>query len=78
MRLIARMSSIINLCYQCSSCTSVCPLRRVSKFNPRKIVHNSKMGNSIDIEDLLGIGIASMINNNKTMKISLSITSTSD
>jgi Fe-S oxidoreductase len=34
------LKEMLQKCYQCSSCASVCPLRRVSKFNPRKIILN--------------------------------------
>ncbi|WP_455143054.1 4Fe-4S dicluster domain-containing protein, partial [Candidatus Hodarchaeum mangrovi] len=44
--------SIINTCYQCGYCTSVCPLRKVSKYNPRLIIHSALLGNELTIEDL--------------------------
>jgi len=47
-----RLKYILSACYQCSSCTSVCPLRRVSKFNPRKIIHNVLLDNHISEDDL--------------------------
>jgi heterodisulfide reductase subunit D len=45
-------ADILKACYQCSSCTSVCPLRRVSKFNPRKIIHNSLLDKPVNEDDL--------------------------
>jgi len=30
---------IARICYQCGECTGSCPLRRVSKFNPRDILY---------------------------------------
>lgn len=48
----SELKSILLSCYQCSSCTSVCPLRRVSKFNPRRIIHKFKFENSINEDDL--------------------------
>ncbi len=30
---------IARICYQCGECTGACPLRRVSRFNPREIIH---------------------------------------
>lgn len=44
--------NILKACYQCSSCTSVCPLRRVSKFNPRKIIHNALLDKPLNEDDL--------------------------
>lgn len=44
--------SMLTACYQCSSCTSVCPLRRVSKFNPRKIIHNYILDKPVNEDDL--------------------------
>ena len=46
------LHSLLKACYQCSSCTSVCPLRRVSKFNPRKIIHNYLIDKPLDEDDL--------------------------
>lgn len=31
---------VSRFCYQCGECTAACPLRRVSKFNPRSILYN--------------------------------------
>lgn len=39
-------------CMQCGICTSVCPKRKVSKFNPRELIHRSLMGESLDHYDL--------------------------
>ncbi|MFX1506091.1 MAG: (Fe-S)-binding protein [Promethearchaeota archaeon] len=44
--------SIIKACYQCGNCTSVCPLRRVSKFNPRRFIHNAQLGGSLSDDEL--------------------------
>lgn len=48
----SELKTMLSACYQCSSCTSVCPLRRVSKFNPRKIIHKFKMDTPVSEEDL--------------------------
>ncbi|MHA2226293.1 MAG: (Fe-S)-binding protein [Candidatus Hodarchaeales archaeon] len=45
----------INYCYQCSSCTGICPLNMVSSFNPREFIHWGQIGLkpfSIDYEKL--------------------------
>ncbi|MHA1940492.1 MAG: (Fe-S)-binding protein [Candidatus Hodarchaeales archaeon] len=44
--------ALLSLCYQCSSCTSACPLRRVSKFNPRRIIHRFQIDGSLEEDDL--------------------------
>ena len=44
--------SIINDCFQCGLCTSVCPLRKVSKYNPRGIIHSALLGHSLNSDDL--------------------------
>ncbi len=44
--------SIINNCFQCGFCTSICPLRRVSKYNPRGIIHSALLGHELNIDDL--------------------------
>ncbi|MFX0116049.1 MAG: (Fe-S)-binding protein [Candidatus Hodarchaeota archaeon] len=44
--------SIINGCFQCGFCTSVCPLRKVSKYNPRGIIHSALLGHSPSSDDL--------------------------
>ncbi len=36
---------IARICYQCGECTGVCPLRRVSEFNPRVILYELLSGN---------------------------------
>ena len=46
------LKSMLQACYQCSSCTSVCPVRRVSKFNPRKIIHNYVFDTEVSEDDL--------------------------
>lgn len=50
--LSSSIESIIKACYQCGNCTSVCPLRRVSKFNPRKFIHNAQLGKSLSDDEL--------------------------
>lgn len=47
-----KFKSILTACYQCSSCTSVCPLRRYSKYNPRKIIHNALLDEPLNDDDL--------------------------
>ncbi|MFW9855094.1 MAG: (Fe-S)-binding protein [Candidatus Thorarchaeota archaeon] len=44
--------SVIYACYQCGSCTGVCPLRKVSQYNPRAIIHASLLGHSLSEDDL--------------------------
>ncbi|MHA2232354.1 MAG: (Fe-S)-binding protein [Candidatus Hodarchaeales archaeon] len=44
--------SIINGCFQCGFCTSICPLRKVSKYNPRGIIHSALLGHSLSSEEL--------------------------
>ncbi|MFX0016387.1 MAG: (Fe-S)-binding protein [Promethearchaeota archaeon] len=44
--------SIIKDCFQCGLCTSVCPLRKVSKYNPRGIIHSALLGHSLSNDDL--------------------------
>lgn len=44
--------SIIKDCFQCGLCTSVCPLRKVSKYNPRGIIHSALLGHSLSSDDL--------------------------
>ena len=44
--------SIIRDCFQCGLCTSICPLRKVSKYNPRGIIHSSLLGHSLGNDDL--------------------------
>ena len=46
------LKSMLTACYQCSSCTSVCPVRRVSKFNPRRIIHNYLFDFQVTEDDL--------------------------
>ncbi|MHA2273460.1 MAG: (Fe-S)-binding protein [Candidatus Hodarchaeales archaeon] len=49
---ISDASSIINGCFQCGYCTSICPMRKVSKYNPRGIIHSVLLGHSLDNDDL--------------------------
>jgi Fe-S oxidoreductase len=45
----------INFCYQCSSCTGICPVNMVSSFNPRELIHWGQLGLTllpIDFEKL--------------------------
>ncbi|UCE14652.1 MAG: 4Fe-4S dicluster domain-containing protein, partial [Candidatus Heimdallarchaeota archaeon] len=44
--------SIIKDCFQCGLCTSVCPLRKVSKYNPRGIIHSALLGHPLSNDDL--------------------------
>lgn len=44
--------SIINNCFQCGFCTSICPLRKVSKYNPRGIIHSALLGHELSTDDL--------------------------
>ncbi|MDP2767761.1 MAG: (Fe-S)-binding protein [Candidatus Methanoperedens sp.] len=36
-------TSNIQTCYQCGKCTSICPMRRVSKTSPRSSIYNSNV-----------------------------------
>ncbi|MBE0521004.1 MAG: (Fe-S)-binding protein [Candidatus Methanoperedenaceae archaeon] len=38
-------------CYQCGKCTSICPMRRVSKTSPRRSIYNSKVY-GLDSDDI--------------------------
>ena len=49
---VSDINDLLSSCYQCSSCSSICPLRRVSKFNPRRIIHKYKLYGSIEENDL--------------------------
>ena len=44
------------LCYQCGTCTAVCPWRDFRAFNPRFLIHQARLGlvnfESDDIWDL--------------------------
>ncbi|MHA1940502.1 MAG: (Fe-S)-binding protein [Candidatus Hodarchaeales archaeon] len=45
----------LNSCYQCSNCTSICPINMVSTYNPREVIHLGQTGlkmSSADIEKL--------------------------
>ncbi|MHA2328459.1 MAG: (Fe-S)-binding protein, partial [Candidatus Hodarchaeales archaeon] len=44
--------AIINSCFQCGSCTGTCPLRKVSKYNPREIIHAALLGKTLKEDDL--------------------------
>ncbi len=46
------LKTMLQACYQCSSCTSVCPVRRYSKFNPRKIIHKYLYDYGVSEDDL--------------------------
>ncbi|MFX1511350.1 MAG: (Fe-S)-binding protein [Promethearchaeota archaeon] len=46
------LSSLISECIQCGVCTSVCPKRHVSKYNPRMIIHSALLGHTLSMEDL--------------------------
>ncbi len=35
--------SNVQVCYQCGKCTSICPMRRVSKTSPRSSIYNSRV-----------------------------------
>ncbi len=37
-------------CYQCSSCTGICPLNLIGYFNPREFIHLGQIG--LDFEEL--------------------------
>ena len=44
--------AIISECMQCGICTSVCPKRHVSKYNPRMIIHSALLGHALSMDDL--------------------------
>src|SRR5660397_28700 len=35
--------SNVQSCYQCGKCTSICPMRRVSKTSPRSSIYNANV-----------------------------------
>jgi len=35
---------ILKLCFQCGTCTAVCPWNLVSSLNPRKVIHQAQLG----------------------------------
>src|SRR4030042_4436490 len=41
---------IAEMCYQCGTCTAVCPWNRVKSFNVRELMHRAQLG-LIDFED---------------------------
>ena len=41
---------ILKLCYQCGTCTAVCPWNKVRDFMVRRIMHQGQLG-LIDFED---------------------------
>ncbi|MFX0097770.1 MAG: (Fe-S)-binding protein [Candidatus Hodarchaeota archaeon] len=49
---ISDILSIVNGCFQCGYCTSICPIRKVSKYNPRGIIHSVLSGHSLNNDDL--------------------------
>ncbi|MHA1976327.1 MAG: (Fe-S)-binding protein [Candidatus Hodarchaeales archaeon] len=45
----------LDYCYQCSTCSGICPINMVSSYNPRELIHLGQLGlefNSEDIERL--------------------------
>ncbi len=46
------LKSVLQACYQCSSCASICPVRKVSKFNPRKIIQKYILDSQVTEDDL--------------------------
>jgi Fe-S oxidoreductase len=46
------LKSVLQACYQCSSCVSICPVRKVSKFNPRKIIQKYILDSQVTEDDL--------------------------
>ncbi|MFX1254463.1 MAG: (Fe-S)-binding protein [Promethearchaeota archaeon] len=44
--------AIVRECFQCGLCTSICPQRKVSKYNPRAIIHSALRGNKLTNNDL--------------------------
>ncbi|MHA2245834.1 MAG: (Fe-S)-binding protein [Candidatus Hodarchaeales archaeon] len=43
-KIVSLSQDNINYCYQCSSCTGICPLNLVSAFNPRELIHWGQLG----------------------------------
>ncbi len=41
---------IARICYQCGECTGACPLRRVSKFNPREMIRELAIGKESNVD----------------------------
>ena len=48
----ANLKELIKGCYACGSCTGICPLRRVSKYNPRRIIHNYLIESELTEDDI--------------------------
>jgi heterodisulfide reductase subunit D len=46
------LKSMLQACYQCSSCASICPVHRLSKFNPRKIILEAVFDSKLNEDDL--------------------------
>ncbi len=44
-------ASNVQSCYQCGKCTSICPMRRVSKTSPRNSIYNSNVY-GLDTKDI--------------------------
>ncbi len=45
------IKSNVQSCYQCGKCTSICPMRRVSKTSPRSAIYNSNVY-GLDTKDI--------------------------
>ena len=43
-KIVSLSQDNVNYCYQCSSCTGICPLNMVSTFNPRELIHWGQLG----------------------------------
>ena len=41
---------ILKLCYQCGTCTGICPWNRVGSFLVRRLIHKGQLG-IVDFED---------------------------
>ncbi|MHA2219098.1 MAG: hypothetical protein ACXACY_24535, partial [Candidatus Hodarchaeales archaeon] len=34
----------LDYCYQCSTCSGICPINMVSSYNPRELIHLGQIG----------------------------------
>ncbi|WP_455465247.1 (Fe-S)-binding protein [Candidatus Hodarchaeum mangrovi] len=47
-KIIGLSQENLNYCYQCSTCTGICPINMVSSFNPREFIHLGQIGIELD------------------------------
>jgi len=42
----------LDFCYQCSSCSGICPINMVSSYNPRELIHLGQLGLELEPSDI--------------------------